>query len=233
MPEINTLREALTDELRDILHAEKQITKALPKMMKKASSEELKAAFEKHLAETEEQITRLEECFELLGENAKPKVCEAMKGIIEEANEELGEDMTDEVRDAILIACAQKVEHYEIASYGTVIAWAESLGLDDVCELLKTTLDEEKSTDESLNELSGEINAIAAAGAEDEDEEGGDEDDDDEDEDEEGEEQNLRASGGSRESGSGREASGSTRGGSRSASSGTARKTSRRSEGRA
>lgn len=180
MPEINTLREALTDELRDILHAEKQITKALPKMMKKASSEELKAAFEKHLAETELQIERLEKVFELLDETAKAKPCEAMKGIIEEAQEQMGEDMTDEVMDAILLACAQKVEHYEICSYGTVVAWAEGLGLDDVAELLNETLEEEKATDEILTQLATEeINAAAAQsdeeGAEDEDEEEGDE----------------------------------------------------------
>lgn len=178
MPEINTLKELLIDELRDIYHAEKQITKALPKMIKKASSEELSAAFEKHLEETEGQVGRLEECFELLGVPAKAKPCEAMKGIIEEASEEMGEDMTDEVMDAVLVACAQKVEHYEIASYGTVIAWATGLGLNDVAELLQATLDEEKATDESLTDLAEEtINPAAFTS------EGDDEEDEDDEED--------------------------------------------------
>ena len=175
MAKINTLKEKLVDELRDIYHAEKQITKALPKMIKKATSEELAAAFEKHLGETEEQIARLEECFELLAETAKAKTCEAMQGIIEEANEELGEDMTDEVKDAILIACAQKVEHYEIAAYGTVVAWAQGLGLDDVANLLQETLDEERATDESLTTLAeDQINPSAISSEEgDEDEDAG------------------------------------------------------------
>lgn len=177
MPEINTLKEKLVDELRDIYHAEKQITKALPKMMKKATSEELAAAFEKHLGETEGQIERLEQCFELLGEKVKAKPCEAMKGILEEGSEEMGEDMTDEVMDAVLIACAQKVEHYEIASYGSVVAWAQGLGLDEVADLLQETLDEEKSTDESLTTLAEEtinpaaITSEVSAEGEDEEEE--------------------------------------------------------------
>ena len=192
MPEINTLRELLVDELRDILHAEKQITKALPKMMKKASSPQLRAAFEKHLAETETQVERLEQCFELLDEKARPKPCEAMKGIIDEASEEMGEDMADEVMDAILVACAQKVEHYEIASYGTVIAWAEGLGLDDVVALLNETLEEEKATDESLTELANEeINPAAV-----ESEAEGDEDEDAEEDD--GEEKSPKRKAGRR-----------------------------------
>ena len=197
MLEINTLHELLVDELRDIYHAEKQITKALPKMIKKATSPNLKAAFEKHLGETEGQIERLEKCFELLEEKARAKPCAAMQGIIEEATEEMGEDMTDEVMDAILVACAQKVEHYEIASYGSVVAWATGLGLSEVAGLLAETLDEEKATDEALTELADdEINPAALSGeageaddadddsVDDDDLDDDDEDDDDDDEDE-------------------------------------------------
>lgn len=166
MAEINTLKELLVDELRDIYHAEKQITKALPKMIKKATSEELSAAFEKHLGETEQQIERLEQCFELLGEKVRGKSCAAMKGIIDEANEALDQEMSPAVMDAVLVASAQKVEHYEIASYGTVMTWAESLGLCDVASLLSETLDEEKATDVKLTRLAmAEINSAAMKAA--------------------------------------------------------------------
>ncbi len=163
MAAVTNLRELLVEELRDIYHAEKQITKALPKMIKAASSEELKAGFEQHLEETHGQIERLEQCFELLGEKARGKVCEAMKGIIEEASETMKEDMAPEVLDAVLVASAQKVEHYEIASYGTVMTWAEDLGEAGVAKLLSATLDEEKATDVKLTKLATtEINARAA-----------------------------------------------------------------------
>src|SRR3954468_22287382 len=116
--EINSLQELLVEELRDIYHAEGQLIKALPKMAKKATDEELKSAFQTHLQETEGHVQRLEQVFEKLGQKAKGKPCEAMKGILEEGKEVMGEDMDDEAMDAALIAAAQKVEHYEIASYG-------------------------------------------------------------------------------------------------------------------
>ena len=160
---IPTLHELLVEEIRDIYHSETQITKALPKMVKKATSSALKAGFEKHLQETHAQIERLERCFELLNEKVKGTPCEAMKGIIKEGEEVMGKDMEPEVLDAALVACAQKVEHYEIASYGTVCTWATQLGLVDVAALLNETLDEEKATDEKLTELAtGGLNALAA-----------------------------------------------------------------------
>lgn len=158
MAEKNTLHEILIDELRDVYHAEKQITKALPKMIKAATSEQLKAGFEKHLEETHGQIERIEKCFELLDQRARGKTCEAMQGIIEEAQHMLEEDLSAEVLDAVLVASAQKVEHYEIASYGTLITWAQQLGLKDVATLLSQTLEEEKATDVKLSELA--VNGI-------------------------------------------------------------------------
>ncbi len=163
MAEIRNLRDMLIEELRDIYHAEKQITKALPKMLKAATSEQLKAGFEKHLEETHGQIERLEQCFELLDERVRGKTCEAMRGIIEEANDTMKEDMEPDVLDAALVASAQKVEHYEIASYGTVMTWAKHLGFDRVARLLSATLDEEKATDVKLTQLATkDINARAA-----------------------------------------------------------------------
>ncbi|HSI04520.1 MAG TPA: ferritin-like domain-containing protein [Myxococcota bacterium] len=163
MAEMRNLRDMLVEELRDIYHAEKQITKALPKMVKAATSEQLKAGFEKHLEETHGQIERLEQCFELLDAKVRGKACEAMRGIIEEASDTMKEDMEPEVLDAALVASAQKVEHYEIASYGTVMTWANNLGLDKVAKLLSATLDEEKATDVKLTQLATQdINARAA-----------------------------------------------------------------------
>lgn len=163
MAKITDLRMLLVDELRDIYHAEKQITRALPKMIKAATSERLKAGFEQHLGETQAQIERLEQCFELLDERVRGKTCEAMRGIIEECQTMLEEDLTPEVCDAVLVASAQKVEHYEIASYGTVIAWAKDLGLANVAKLLDETLEEEKATDVKLTQLATkEINRLAA-----------------------------------------------------------------------
>jgi ferritin-like metal-binding protein YciE len=163
MAEMTNLRDMLVEGLRDIYHAEKQITKALPKMIKAATSEQLKAGFENHLEETHGQIERLEQCFELLEERVRGKTCEAMRGIIEEASETMKEDMEPEVLDAALVASAQKVEHYEIACYGTVMTWAENLGLDKVARLLSATLDEEKATDVKLTQLATrDINPRAA-----------------------------------------------------------------------
>jgi ferritin-like metal-binding protein YciE len=154
---LDTLQKLFLNELRDLYHAEGQLLKALPKMAKGASSEDLKKAFEDHLKETEGQIERLEEVFELLGETPKGKVCHGMKGLIEEGSEILEEDGEDSVLDAGIIVAAQKVEHYEIAAYGSVRTFAELLGHDDVVELLQTTLDEESAANELLNNLAQEI----------------------------------------------------------------------------
>ena len=151
--ELQNLNDLLLDHLKDIYDAEHQITKALPKMAKAASSPQLKTAFEKHLSETENQIRRLEQVFETMGKKATRKTCKGMKGLIEEGEEILKEDAADDVRDAGLIAAAQKVEHYEIASYGTVRAYAEMLGMDEAADLLQKTLDEEGNTDKKLTQL--------------------------------------------------------------------------------
>jgi ferritin-like metal-binding protein YciE len=167
----NNLREALVDEIRDLYNAEKQLTKALPKMAKGAASDELREAFESHLEETEGQLTRLERVFELLDEKPRGKHCAGMAGIVEEGSEKLQEDMEDAVLDACLIASAQKVEHYEIGAYGTAIAWAEALDLTEVAQVLQETLAEEKAADEKLTALAEAwINEAATAGAEEGDE---------------------------------------------------------------
>lgn len=158
---LESLADAFHDELRDILSAEKQLVKALPKMAKKASSEELRAAFEAHLEETKGQVERVEKAFEDTGKAARAKTCEAMEGLIAEASSMMEEEADAEVMDAILIACAQKVEHYEIATYGTLCTWAKKLGYDNAYELLKENMSEEVKTDESLTELSEMINQEA------------------------------------------------------------------------
>jgi len=159
------LREALVDEIKDIYNAEKQIVKALPKMVKGATSDELREAFESHLDETENQVTRLERVFELLDEKPRGKHCAGMAGILEEGSETLQEDAEDAVMDAMLIAGAQRVEHYEITAYGTCIAWAEALGLTEVVEVLGESLAEEKAADQTLSALAESgINDAATAG---------------------------------------------------------------------
>ena len=159
-----TLHDAFLDELRDLYNAEKQITKALPKMAKAAHAAPLANAFQSHLKETEGQIKRLEQVFESLGEPVKSKTCDGMAGIIEEGKDIISEDFDDAAMDAALIAAAQKVEHYEIGSYGTVIAWAEAMGHNEAARLLKITLDEEETTDEKLSSLAtGGINEQAAS----------------------------------------------------------------------
>ncbi len=147
------LNELFIDSLKDIYWAEKALTKALPKMMKNASTKKLKDALEDHLSETEEQITRLEEVFDMIGEEAEAKKCEAMNGIIKEGEDILKETEPGNVRDAGIIAACQKVEHYEIATYGTLISWSEDLELDEVASTLKKTLKEEKGADEKLAKL--------------------------------------------------------------------------------
>jgi ferritin-like metal-binding protein YciE len=152
------LHELFVDELKDIYDAEKQLTKALPKMAKAAESEELRAAFEEHLEITRMQVNRLEEVFKSLGLPARGKSCEGMKGLIEEGQEKMQELEQGPTLDAALIASAQKVEHYEIASYGTLATFAEIMGHQDAKDLLGQTLDEEKEADEKLTQVAGEIN---------------------------------------------------------------------------
>jgi ferritin-like metal-binding protein YciE len=154
MPKIETLAKFYEEEIRDVYNAEGQLVKALPKMVKAATNQDLKTAFENHLEETENQVERLEKVFKSLGIAVRGKTCVAMQGLIEEAKEVLEEeDIEPMVLDAALIACAQKVEHYEIATYGTLVTWAKQLSYDDQVELLQTTLDEEKGADEKLTEI--------------------------------------------------------------------------------
>jgi ferritin-like metal-binding protein YciE len=168
---IKSLHDLMVNELKDLYHAEKQITRALPKMAKNAQSDKLKKAFEDHLKVTENQITRLEEIFEELEIPAKGKKCIGMEGIINEGKEIMDEGEQGPTLDAALISAAQKVEHYEIASYGTVRTFAEELGFQKVADLLQKTLDEESQTNELLTSIAeSEINfeAIHEEGTEDE-----------------------------------------------------------------
>ncbi len=161
----NNLREALVEEIRDLYNAEKQLLKALPKMAKGASSDELRDAFESHLDETEGHVTRLERVFELLEEKPRGKHCAGIAGIIEEGSDVLQEDMESSVLDACLIASGQRAEHYEMAAYGTAVAWSEALELGDVAQLLRETLEEEKAADKKLSALAESgINEAATAG---------------------------------------------------------------------
>ena len=172
MAEMGTLHDAFVDELRDTYDAEKQLTKALPKMAKAANSPELREAIESHLEETRQQVERLEQVFESLDEKAKGKHCDGIAGIIQEAQAIMQEDFDESTADAVLIAAAQRAEHYEMAAYGTLVAWARAMGHDDAADLLQETLDEEKAADEKLNSLAeGGINEEAASGAHGEDEE--------------------------------------------------------------
>jgi ferritin-like metal-binding protein YciE len=157
----DSLQELYIDELKDLFSAENQITKALPKMAKAASSDELRQGFEEHLEQTKGQIERLQQIFQMLGEKGTGKKCMGMEGLLKEGAEVMGEDYEDSVMDAALISAAQRVEHYEIAGYGSVIAYAELLGESEQAALLKDTLEEEKETDEKLTELSKEINVEA------------------------------------------------------------------------
>lgn len=162
-----TLRDAFIDEIRDTYDAEKQLTKALPKMAKAATDPELKAAFTAHLEETQGQIERLQQVFELLEEKVRGKHCDGIAGIIEEGSSIMEEDFDDATMDACLIAAGQRAEHYEMAAYGTLVAWAETLGETEVAALLQQTLDEEKSADEKLSGLAeGGVNAAAATSGE-------------------------------------------------------------------
>jgi ferritin-like metal-binding protein YciE len=169
--EHKALKELFIDELKDIYSAENQLIKALPKMAKAATSDDLRAGFEEHLEQTKEHARRIEEICTELGEKPTGKKCGGMEGLIGEGKEMMDE-FEDDVLDAALISAAQRVEHYEIAAYGTVRTYAELLGHDRAVELLEQTLEEEKETDQKLTELAGAINveAIDAEGSEDEEE---------------------------------------------------------------
>src|ERR1700755_2951814 len=158
------LEDLFLDTLKDIYYAEKQILKSLPKMAKAADSDQLRAAFEKHHDETEGQIGRLEQVFELLGKPARGKKCDAIEGILDEGKEIMEEYEGDPALDAGLLAAAQAVEHYEISRYGTLRSWASKLGLKDAVKLLDETLAEEKKNEDALTKLAdSEVNAIAQA----------------------------------------------------------------------
>ena len=157
------LNDLFLDTLKDIYYAEKQILKSLPKMAKAANSDELRAAFEKHEGETEGQIERLEQIFELLGKPARGKKCDAIEGILDEGKEIMDEYKGASALDAGLLAAAQAVEHYEISRYGTLKSWAAKLGMRDAVRLLDQTLAEEKKTDETLTRIADTaVNAEAA-----------------------------------------------------------------------
>jgi ferritin-like metal-binding protein YciE len=164
------LNELFVEEVRDIYNAEQQLVKALPKMARAAGSDDLRAAFEDHLQITKAHVSRLEEVFKLLGVAARGKTCEGMKGLIEEGAEAI-EELEGVVLDAALIASAQKVEHYEIATYGTLATFAEVLDMQDAKDLLGQTLDEEKEADEKLTQIAGQINPEAEQGNDEEEEE--------------------------------------------------------------
>jgi ferritin-like metal-binding protein YciE len=170
---LDSLEKLFVEELRDIYNAEKQLTRALPRMAKAAESPELQQAFSKHLKETEGQIQRLEQIFQELGQAVRGKKCKGMEGLIEEGKEKMQEEGEGPVIDAALIASAQKVEHYEIAAYGCLRTYAELLGIDRAAQLLQQTLEEEEATDKILTQLGeGGINeAAAAVGGESEEEE--------------------------------------------------------------
>ncbi len=158
----DSLRDLYIDELRDLYNAETQLVKALPKIAKAAANDELREAFEEHLRQTSEHVSRLEQIFEQLDEKPSGKRCLGMEGLVKEAAETMKEDYVDEVKDAAIIGAAQRVEHYEMAGYGTVRTFAELLGENEHVSLLELTLDEEKQADQKLTELAQEINRQAS-----------------------------------------------------------------------
>jgi ferritin-like metal-binding protein YciE len=171
MSSMDSLQDLLQDELKDIYDAEKQLTKVLPKLAKKASNEQLTEAFESHLQETEEHIVRLERIFKQMGMPVRGKKCEGMQHLIAEGNDMIAECEDDDTRDAVMIAAAQKVEHYEIASYGTIRTWANLLGKSDVAAILEETLDEEKAADVKLTSIAESfVNEAAIDGGDEEEE---------------------------------------------------------------
>lgn len=158
---LKTLEDVFMDVLKDTLDAERQITKALPKMAKAVESEELRAAFEEHLSVTESQIERLETIFKSMDKAARGKHCPGMEGLLKEGAELIEKEEPGPALDAALICAAQKVEHYEIAAYGSLATYAKMLSMDDAFDLLTQTLDEEKETDESLTGIASELNLMA------------------------------------------------------------------------
>jgi ferritin-like metal-binding protein YciE len=158
---IESLNDLFVEQLRDLYDAENQLIKALPKMAEGANSDELRQGFEEHLEQTKEHAQRIETIFEQLGQKAKAKKCKAMEGLIKEGSEVLDEDMSEYVKDAAIIAAAQRVEHYEIAAYGTVRTFANLLGETEAATLLEQTLEEEKETDDKLTQLAEGINVAA------------------------------------------------------------------------
>jgi ferritin-like metal-binding protein YciE len=166
MAEAGTLHDAFIDELRDSYDAEKQLTKALTKLAKASSSPKLRQAFESHLKETEGHIERLEQVFESIDEKVRGKHCDGIAGIIEEGKSIMEEELDDTTMDACLIAAGQRAEHYEMAAYGTLVAWAQAMGHNEAARLLQRTLDEEKAADRKLSELAESgINQHAADAA--------------------------------------------------------------------
>lgn len=171
MPEVETLHEALIDELKDLYNAEKQLTKALPKMAKNATSVQLRQAFKSHLKETQTHVRRLEQALRSLDEKVEGKLCDGMQGIIKEGNKMMEEVADGPVLDACLIAGGQRAEHYEIGAYGVCIAWAKQMGHREVVKLLTQTLNEEKAADMKLSKLAeAGINAAADFGMDEDDE---------------------------------------------------------------
>jgi ferritin-like metal-binding protein YciE len=166
MAEVGTLHDAFIDELRDTYDAERQLLKALPKLAKASASTELRDAFESHLEETRGHVDRLEQVFEGLGEKVRGKHCDGIAGIIEEGKSIMQEDFDETTMDACLNAAGQRTEHYEIAAYGTLVAWARAMGHTDAADLLQQTLDEEGEADKKLSALAeGGINQTAASAA--------------------------------------------------------------------
>jgi ferritin-like metal-binding protein YciE len=163
--EQNDLRELYVDELKDLYDAENQLIKALPKMAEAATSDQLRSGFEQHLEQTREHAQRIERIFNSMGEKVKGKKCKGMNGLISEGQDVMGEDYDGELMDAALISAAQRVEHYEIAAYGTVRTFANILGEQEAVTLLEQTLEEEKETDEKLTELADNLNFQAAGSA--------------------------------------------------------------------
>jgi ferritin-like metal-binding protein YciE len=168
--ETNRLKHLYVEELKDLYSAENQMVKALPKMIKAATSEDLRTGFEEHLEQTKGHVSRLEEIFKALEESPKGKKCKGMEGLIKEGGEMIEEDLAPEELDAGLISAAQRVEHYEIAGYGCVSTYAKLLGEDEAESLLRETLEEEKKTDEKLTQLAESINLEAASSDEEEEE---------------------------------------------------------------
>jgi ferritin-like metal-binding protein YciE len=162
---LQSLDDLLLHDLKDLYNAEQQILKALPRMAKKASSPELRRAFEQHLKQTETQVQRLERIFDTIDEKPRGKTCKGMQGLIEEGKEMMSEDIEDDVLDAALLAAAQKVEHYEMAAYGTARTYAEMLGNREAAKLLQQTLDEETETDKKLTKLAESIINVEAVEA--------------------------------------------------------------------